>query len=358
MRGIALKVTYNDGGSEQDSSFGFRGTCSNRTMLENVRERRMTNCSSDGKPCREYVDANFRGRPPTETFCYERHIFAKPRFEFGCGMYHNGPNEGQPIPIAGVSKGDIAFLTTLLPGRTGAERIIFAFFRISDQARFRKGWGYMLLSDGTMDIRLPDEVAMQLHFWRYFENRDDSQKWATGLFRKLDNERTDALIGDALSLLGDYPQLDVILRALGTEVRPRPVRRLPIAGNTRFGGGGFAGGESDAHRNLKKYVAAHPEKIGLPRGALPDIEFPYLSGDQVDIKFDLPDGSAALVEIETIDGRTGAHQCIKYRALLEAARGEPIGGGRVRAVLVAHQFDRETQAFAQAYGIKTFVLRV
>ena len=63
MKGIALKVTYNDGGAN-GSLFGFRGTCSNQNMLVNVRDRRMTNCSDEGKPCREFVDANFNNGNP------------------------------------------------------------------------------------------------------------------------------------------------------------------------------------------------------------------------------------------------------------------------------------------------------
>jgi hypothetical protein len=357
MKGIALKVTYNDGGAD-GTLFGLRGTCSNQNMLVNVRERRMTNCSGEGKPCRQYVDSNFQGRRPAETYCYERHIFAKKRFEFGCGMYHHGPNEGKPISVQGVEEGDIAFLTTLLPEKSGHERIVFGCFRIAREPRFREDWGYMLESDGTMDVQLPDDVAVQMNFWRYFQNRDESSVWATGLFRHLTPTQTDSLLGDLLGMLGDHPERDVLLRAVAPQVQPRPVRRLPIIGGGSFGGGGFAGGESDAHRMLKEHVAANPAKVGLPRGSKPTVEFPYQSGDQVDVKFDLPDGSAAIVEIETIDGWTGAHQCIKYRALLEAARGHTLGSGRVQAILVAHVFDERTLTFCKKYGIKTVVLRI
>ncbi|WP_146661847.1 hypothetical protein [Enhygromyxa salina] len=205
----------------------------------------------------------------------------------------------------------------------------------------------MLESDGTMDVQLSDEVAVQMNFRRDFNNSDHSQVWATGVFRHLNATQNDALLGD---LLGNRRLRDVLLRVVGPEIEPRPIRRLPVI---ESGGGGFAGGESEEHRKLKEYVAANPEKVGLPRTARAEIEFPYLSGDQVDVKFDMPDGSAAVVEIETIHGWTGAHQCIKYRALLEAALGRPLGGGGVQAILVAHVFDEQTIAFAKKYGIKT-----
>lgn len=356
MKGIAFKVTYNDGGANR-GLFGFNGVCSNQNMLVNVRQRKMTNCSDEDNPCRWFVDRNFSGRRPTSGNCYEAHLFEKQRLEFGCGFFHNGPKKGKPIPVHGVEKGDIAFLTTLLPEKQQHERIVLACFRVAKEPKFRENWGYMVESDGTMDVRFPEDVAVQMNFWRYFQNQDESKLWGAGLFRHLTQTSTETLVGDLLGLLGDHPQRDVLLKALGSMVKPRPVRRLPMVEATSFGGGGFAGGESDAHRKLKELVAAHPEKIGLPKGSKAEVEFPYQSGDQVDVKFDLPDGTAAVVEIETIDGWSGAHQCIKYRSLLEAGLGHPLGSGKVAAVLVAHVFDAPTLAFAEKYGIRTVVLK-
>jgi hypothetical protein len=358
MKGIAFKVTYNDGGANGSLFGGFNGVCSDRIMVDNVRERKMTYCSTPDNPCRKYIDGSFAGPRPAMPPCYEGTLFNDRRFQFGGGVYHHGPKAGEPIPVKGIEPGDIAFLTTLLPGKQQHERIVFGCFRVARTPTLHPSDGYIIESDGTMDVRLPDEVAGQMGFWRYFQNSDGSKKWGTGLFRHLDQLNAHALLGDLLGLLGDYPQRDVLLRAIGSEVPPHPVQRLPAVAGTAFGGGGFAGGESGAHKRLKELVAASPEKIGLPPDAKAVIEFPYLSGDQVDIKFDLPDGSFAVVEIETIDGWTGAHQCIKYRALLEAAEGHVLGSGKVRAVLVAHLFDDKTRAFARKYGIRVVELRV
>jgi len=130
MKGIAFKVTYNDGGGD-GGLFGFRGVCSNRNMLVNVRDRKMTNCADDDNPCRRFVDDNFTGRRPKHGNCYESRLFEKKRFEFGCGLYHHGPNKGHPIPIKSVERGDIAFFTTLLPAKEQHDRIVFACFRVA-----------------------------------------------------------------------------------------------------------------------------------------------------------------------------------------------------------------------------------
>ena len=44
-------------------------------------------------------------------------------------------------------------------------------------------------------------------------------------------------------------------------------------------------------------------------------------------------------EVETIVPLPGAHQAMKYRALLEVERSEALGSDRVKAILVAHRFD-------------------
>lgn len=362
MKAVAFKVTYNDGGAGA-GLIGFRDVCSDRNILENVHVRKMTNCSSKGNPCRVFADNNFTGRRPKisssdETWCYEAGLFrTKRKLRFGSGYYHHGEREGEPISMTDVKKGDIALLTTLLPGGTQQERIIFGCFRVGKDAYLKEGFGYMAESDGTMDIQLPDEVARKMNFWRYFKNANGSKFWGTGLFRYLNSENTKAVLTDLLGLLGDHQVRDILLNALPDEYL-RPIRRLPPVNGSESLVGGFGGGESDEHLRLKNYVAKNPKKIGLPPNAVAYVEFPYLSGDRVDVKFDIPGGTAAVVEVETIYTLPGAHQCVKYRALLEAELGHKLGSGAVEAILVAHRFDEATEAFAKRYGIRLVQLKV
>jgi RecB family endonuclease NucS len=153
---------------------------------------------------------------------------------------------------------------------------------------------------------------------------------------------------EALQWIESYPGPDLLR---DTADRPAKTRAAP---SSQHGRG--AGGEGRAHKLLKQYVAQHPGAVGLPKRSEATIEYPFASGDCVDIKFDLPRGRAAVVEIKTEQPWPGAHQCIKYRALLEAERGDSLNGGTVQAILVAHHFDEETLAFAERYGIRTFAL--
>ena len=335
--------------------------CPDRIIVDNVKHRRMTCCSDADTPCRGYVGAGLKGRRPTvpsedeRLFCYESVLLSRRPLRFGAGIYHNGRRAGEAIPVNQVEAGDIAFLTTIPPEGKQRDRIVFGCYRVGRVIE-GSGWGNCIESDGTMDVVVPDDVARGLFFWNYQPpNRDGTRKWGAGLFRYLEEDTTRRLIEDLLWRLGNDGQRDVVIRALGEEFNPKPnpEPRLPPGGR----GQGQGGGEGDEHRNLKDLVAKHPKRIGLPKKAKPDVEHQFLSGDRVDVKFDLPDGTAAVVEVETICPLPGAHQAVKYRALLEVERGDELGAGNVQAILVAHRFDKETRDLARRYGIELVKLR-
>jgi hypothetical protein len=86
---------------------------------------------------------------------------------------------------------------------------------------------------------------------------------------------------------------------------------------------GGTGGEGEAHRQLKEFIAAHPESIGLSRRSAPGkIEALLSSGDEVDVIF-AADGNQIGIEVKAHDAseseiERGLYQCIKYSAVLQA----------------------------------------
>jgi hypothetical protein len=84
------------------------------------------------------------------------------------------------------------------------------------------------------------------------------------------------------------------------------------------------GGESEAHRNFKEWVATQPKILGLPeRIANGACEYPLPSGDVADVLFT---HASEFIAIETKsyisdvnDITRGIFQCVKYQAVLEAA---------------------------------------
>jgi hypothetical protein len=101
------------------------------------------------------------------------------------------------------------------------------------------------------------------------------------------------------------------------------------------------GGEQEDHRRLKEYVAAHPDAIGLKYKGTGQKERTILSGDRLDVLFELPE-QWVCVEVKgkqspEWDILRGIFQCVKYKAVLEAQRQYPQNGNKlpqVRVVLV------------------------
>jgi hypothetical protein len=80
--------------------------------------------------------------------------------------------------------------------------------------------------------------------------------------------------------------------------------------------------ESPDHRALKQYIAAHPEIVGLPKGALAILEKVFGSGDRADVVFTDGDRVTA-VEVKSAlsplaDLTRGVFQCVKYKAVIRA----------------------------------------
>jgi hypothetical protein len=143
----------------------------------------------------------------------------------------------------------------------------------------------------------------------------------------------DAMLADVFA----FGRWDEVLAAVGLEpakTRPRNMPPLPPPME-----GGFGGGESEDHRRLKEYVAAHPEIVGLPanlkRG---ETEFGLPSADCIDVLF--RNGPAWIgAEVKSAissedDVVRGMFQYIKYRALIEAAQKYQLEAVNARVVLV------------------------
>jgi hypothetical protein len=83
------------------------------------------------------------------------------------------------------------------------------------------------------------------------------------------------------------------------------------------------GGESSKHKRLKEYIYNNPEFIGIKNVVKKEMEYNLLSGDRLDVYFELKDGTRVAVEVKSYisdenDIVRGLFQCIKYNAVLEA----------------------------------------
>jgi hypothetical protein len=126
-------------------------------------------------------------------------------------------------------------------------------------------------------------------------------------------------------------------------------------GETRHVGAFGVGGESEAHRRLKLYVAKRPDLFRLSPEAESKIEHQFCTGDRVDVLYNNhgPQRSVIEVELDQPAGITiGVHQAIKYRALAASEGGYPIPSREVAAWVVAYGVgDTETERLARAYDV-------
>lgn len=119
------------------------------------------------------------------------------------------------------------------------------------------------------------------------------------------------------------------------------------------------GGEGEAHRQLKQYVAQNPARLGLYAQGEALIEFPFVSGDKCDVVFELGALGTAVIEVKNGERGElikGIYQAIKYRALMEAQKGhgEPYV---VQAILVAYDLPEDIVQFAEGFGIRPFQVK-
>ena len=88
---------------------------------------------------------------------------------------------------------------------------------------------------------------------------------------------------------------------------------------------GYGSGEGDEHMRLKLLIAQKPEKVGIKNVVFAENEHGLLSGDSLDVYFELKNGNRVAVEVKPStapneDVTRGIFQCVKYKAVMDAMR--------------------------------------
>ena len=129
-----------------------------------------------------------------------------------------------------------------------------------------------------------------------------------------------------------------------------------------------SGGESEEHKQLKKYVRAHPERLRLRHkskdAAAGERSLP--SGDSLDVSFESPQRWTAVevksAKSDTADHTRGVFQCVKYEAVMEAelvSKGKRKRDFEVKAILVVEGNLRpELWGLANTLGVDVREVRV
>jgi RecB family endonuclease NucS len=109
---------------------------------------------------------------------------------------------------------------------------------------------------------------------------------------------------------------------------------------------------------LKQRIAADPSAVlGEDGLSLHKVEFPFITGDRIDVVLRDKDKKFVAVEVEVECDRNhlaGALQCMKYRAMLAYYFERPLE--EVRCILVAHKIASEVNARCAAFEIETIMV--
>ncbi len=115
------------------------------------------------------------------------------------------------------------------------------------------------------------------------------------------------------------------------------------------------GGESEAHKKLKSYVANNPSKaLGIAGLNLVDIEYIYPTGDRADIVLRDFEGRLIAVEIEIEQDWdiVGLLQAIKYKYMLAPMHN--MNDSEILAFLVAYKISNYAKNLCAKYGVSFF----
>lgn len=142
-------------------------------------------------------------------------------------------------------------------------------------------------------------------------------------FKKLPRASQNAILHELDRDIWAYPRWDDVLRhfRLAPAVPAKSPQLEAIANKAKHGKGG---GETEDHRALKIYVKENPHVIGLPRNLKGETEFPFISADRIDVLFKSRSTWIGVevkgVRSDDADIMRGIFQCVKYKALIEAAQ--------------------------------------
>lgn len=99
------------------------------------------------------------------------------------------------------------------------------------------------------------------------------------------------------------------------------------------------GGEGKEHKSIKEYICSHPESIGIKKVVIAKTEHDILSGDRLDVYFECRGNKHIAIEVKPssspdYDITRGIFQCVKYQAVMDAARVADYGNYNNEVILV------------------------
>lgn len=139
-----------------------------------------------------------------------------------------------------------------------------------------------------------------------------------------------------LNLLAHLYDWEWVLNSLG--LQPAKIFSSDDLSKLKSSNHGF-GGEGKEHKSIKEFICSHPESIGLKKVISAKTEYDLLSGDKLDVYFECRGNKHIAIEVKPssspeYDITRGIFQCVKYQAIMDAARVADYGNYNNEVVLV------------------------
>jgi hypothetical protein len=189
---LAFKVTWIHG-----SNGPFSSPCSAVGRKINIVDEPRVWCSQQSCPCAQIYFGHknvgdywqYHNQNDFDDWpCYESMVFI--RWQFGAGIFHNGSNVGNAIPIKHWRRGKFAFLTSREPGKSESERRIIGCFSM-DRMTKHPDWGNVLHA-GSIKLKSANFSNAPL-FWNH-HHQPSGPRWNTGLFRYLPDHEAKSML--------------------------------------------------------------------------------------------------------------------------------------------------------------------
>lgn len=190
------------------------------------------------------------------------------------------------------------------------------------------------------------------------------RRYLDGARRKFRRDERDELLSKASQEVYAYGidrWRDVFAKTFGRRPSLAQFAEL-LVGTERDGQERGGPAESAEHRRLKEYVFNKPAVVGLrSQTELAKMEFPLLSGDEVDVVF-IQGLKVWLVEVKSSlssdsDLRRGVYQCIKYAAVYKAHCYRTMPETEIVPVLVTQRpLPPELAAIAKDFSVRCKVI--
>lgn len=215
---IAFKCTYCDGDSNE-THIGFNGLCSDKMIDYNVKEKKQKWCSDSECKCMQFTNNEISKKELEDHMinggvCYESVMLQN--WEARGGIYRSGKKKGEPIPIKRAKKNALVILTTRTPHEPEINRIIFAVYIADEVTQGNDGNEAIITAHDKYRIELTSDESKQLPYWKYYSNKNSSNKplWGTSLFRYIENNSAYHLLNDILEIKSSEEEKELVKEML------------------------------------------------------------------------------------------------------------------------------------------------